>query len=168
MNATQHEFEVAPAERLAVRDAELAELLTEVYVGGGYTAPDAAVAHFAPAAVRQRGMLIGARESEESRLAGMVVVVPPDSPARRLARSNQAEMQLLGVRPQYRGQGLGRLLVDAAIAAAARLGCTRLILWTQPSMEEAQRLYESAGFVHTGDMSRDGRPYRVYERVLHG
>jgi ribosomal protein S18 acetylase RimI-like enzyme len=168
MNSTQHAFEVAPAERLSVRDAELSELLTEVYVGGGYTPPETAVGLFAPTAVRQRGILIGARERAESTLAGMVVVVPPDSPARRLARSNQAEMHLLGVRPQYRGQGLGRMLVDEAIAAATRLGCTRLILWTQPSMEEAQQLYESAGFIHTGDMNRDGRPYKVYERVLHG
>lgn len=167
MTSTQHAFRIAPAEHLEVDDAEISDLLTEVYVGGGYTAPDAAAVLFEPEAVRERGIVIGARESEQATLAGMVVVVPPGSPARRLARNNQAEMQLLGVKPAYRGQGLGRMLVDAAIEAATRRGCSRLILWTQPSMVEAQRLYESAGFEHTGVMSQNGRAYKVYERALH-
>jgi len=33
-------------------------------------------------------------------------------------------------------------------------------------MTAAQKLYESTGFVHVGDMKRNGRDYKVYERPL--
>ena len=111
-------------------------------------------------------MLIGARETHQLQLAGIVIVVPPDSPARRLAQNNEAEIHLLGVKPEYRRHGLGRLLVESAIASAKHSGYTKIILWTQNSMDSAQKLYEVMGFIHVDDITRNGRDFKVYEMAL--
>jgi ribosomal protein S18 acetylase RimI-like enzyme len=166
MNTPALTFDIATADHLEIHDCEITELLTQVYVRGGFNTPEEAVSLFEPSAVRQRGVLIGARESHQSSLAGFIIVVPPDSPVRRLAKDNEAELHLLGVRPEYRRRGLGRMLVDAAIDYANRRGYSKLILWTQLSMESAQRLYESTGFDHIGNIDRNGREFKVYERTL--
>ena len=166
MNSPQLNFEIATVDAQEIANSEISELLTQVYVGGGFTTPEEAVSLFDPAAVRARGVLISARENQQSKLAGFIIVVPPGSPARRLAKDNEAELHLLGVRPEYRRHGLGRILVDAAIENASRLGCSKLILWTQLSMSSAQRLYESSGFVHISNIERNGREFKVYERTL--
>lgn len=160
------EFVIATADALEITDSELSELLTQVYVAGGFTAADEAVSLFEPSAVRNRGFLIGARERHHSKLAGIIIVVPPESSARRLAKNNEAEIHLLGVKPEYRRHGLGRMLIEAAIARANQGGYSKLILWTQLTMNAAQRLYESTGFVHIDDITRNGREFRVYEKPL--
>lgn len=159
-------FQVDTAEVLAITDRELSELLTQVYVAAGFTDPDVAVSLFEPSAVRKRGVLIGARVKEDSSLAGMVIMVPPDSPARRLAKENEAEIHLLAVRPEYRRQGLGRMLVEEAMNRARQGGYSKIVLWTQTSMTAARNLYESTGFVHVGDFGRNGREFKVYEKDL--
>ena len=161
------EFEIATADALKISDSELSELLTQVYVAGGLTTQEEAASLFEPSIVRNRGVLIGARESYLSKLAGIIIVVPPDSSARRLAKNNEAEIHLLGVKPEYRRHGLGRMLVEAAIARANESGYSKLILWTQLSMNAAQRLYESSGFIHIDDIARNGRDFKVYEKPLY-
>jgi ribosomal protein S18 acetylase RimI-like enzyme len=56
------------------------------------------------------------------------------------------EMKRLFVRPQFRKTGLGKLLVDQIITEARAVGYQRMYLDTLPSMQSAQRLYESIGF----------------------
>ena len=160
------EFEIATADTLEISDPELSELLTQVYVAGGFTTQEEAASLFEPSIVRNRGVLIGARERHHSKLAGIIIVVPPDSSARRLAKNNEAEIHLLGVKPEYRQHGVGRMLVEAAIARANQNGYSKLILWTQLSMNAAQRLYESSGFIHIDDIARNGRDFKVYEKPL--
>jgi ribosomal protein S18 acetylase RimI-like enzyme len=166
MTTPHYNFEIATADRLKVTDAEISDLLTQVYVSGGYTSHEEAVSLFAPLAVRARGVLIGARDKQQSKLAGIIIVVPPSSPAKRLAKDNEAELHLLGVRPEYRQHGLGRMLIDTAIDNARRSGCSKLILWTQISMSSAQRLYESAGFNYVNNFEKNGREFKLYERDL--
>src|SRR5690606_23445368 len=127
-------------------DAQLVGLLRAVYVGGGFTAEEVAATVFSPAAVRARGQLLYAR-AEGGELVGTVVVVPPESEASHLARSDEAELHLLAVSNGWRGHGIGRALVDAAIAAALDAGYRGMVLWTQPTMHAAHRVYERAGFV---------------------
>ena len=60
-----------------------------------------------------------------------------------------AELKRLFVRPQGRSRGVGRLLTEAALAAARDLGYCSVVLDTLPSMAAAQRLYERLGFTET-------------------
>ena len=157
------EFNIDTADVINIEDAELSELLMQVYVSGGFTDPDEAVALFDPSAVRERGLIIAAREKQCLDLAGIIILVLPDSPARRLAQDNEAEIHLLGVKPEYRRHGLGRMLVESAIDRVRRDGYSKLILWTQLTMRAAQRLYEATGFIHVEDFKRNGRDFRLYE-----
>ncbi len=159
---TKSEFIIATADVLQIADHEISALLTEVYVEGGFTTREEAVSLFEPSAVRNRGTLIGARHNRDSKLAGFVIVVPYDSPARRLAGENEGEVHLLGVSPEVRGQGVGGRLIEAGIDKARHMGWSKLILWTQLSMKAAQRLYEAAGFHYYNDIERNGRKFKVY------
>ena len=133
-----------------VSDLEIAMLLNRAYVEGGFTTPERAAYTFDPSAVRKRGEMICARTAEGV-FAGMVIVVRPDAPARRMAEPDEAEIHLLGVAPQFQGQGLGRLLMTKALGAIERMGFSKTVLWTQPTMIPAHRLYESMGFVRAND-----------------
>ena len=53
------------------------------------------------------------------------------------------------VDPAFRGEGVGRLLLDATLAALAARGAPRVVLSTAARNEPAQRLFERAGFRRT-------------------
>jgi ribosomal protein S18 acetylase RimI-like enzyme len=53
------------------------------------------------------------------------------------------------VDPERRGRGVGRLLLDAALAFLRSRGAPRVVLWTAARNAPAQRLFESAGFRQT-------------------
>jgi GNAT superfamily N-acetyltransferase len=62
----------------------------------------------------------------------------------------------VGVRPEYRGRGVGHALVSAAVAKARVLGCCRVTLEVQERNGPARRLYEREGFVHAHAKSSAG------------
>jgi ribosomal protein S18 acetylase RimI-like enzyme len=53
------------------------------------------------------------------------------------------------VDPTQRGQGVGRMLVDATLAALGARGAPRVVLSTAERNEPAQRLFARAGFRRT-------------------
>jgi len=53
------------------------------------------------------------------------------------------------VDPEHRGHGVGRMLLDATIAALAVRGVPRVVLSTAERNEAAQRLFARAGFRRT-------------------
>lgn len=58
----------------------------------------------------------------------------------------------LYVAEDARGQGLGRALVDGALARARERGARRMELDTHETNAAARALYESVGFVSGGDL----------------
>lgn len=71
----------------------------------------------------------------------------------------------LYVVPERRGEGLGRMLLDAAIADARARGADRMELGTSEADTVARHLYERSGFVNR-ERPPDGPIMYVYERDL--
>jgi ribosomal protein S18 acetylase RimI-like enzyme len=159
-------FSIGNQDNLNISNSELSELLSEVYVQSGFTPSDVATIVFNPVKVRSRGTLFAAREMSTNEFSGMVIVVPSGSSATVRAKENECEIHLLGVAKKFRGRGLGRSLVKQALDFAQDQGCSKVILWTQKPMKEAQKLYESFGFNRTCEMFRSGIEFLVYEKEL--
>lgn len=66
--------------------------------------------------------------------------------ALRPALVGEVEVKRLYVRPGFRGTGLGRRLMERAVALARERRCRRVVLDTLPSFTAARALYGSMGF----------------------
>jgi putative acetyltransferase len=66
--------------------------------------------------------------------------------AMRLLEDGTAELKRMFVSPAWRGQGLGRRLVDALESEARALGVRRLVLETGIRQAAALALYRATGF----------------------
>jgi GNAT superfamily N-acetyltransferase len=64
----------------------------------------------------------------------------------RRIRPDMGEIKRMYVRPEFRGMGIGRALLEALIAEAREIGYPRVRLDSTRFMKEAHRLYRSAGF----------------------
>lgn len=79
----------------------------------------------------------------EGRPAGLVAIAAPTPLA---SNRHVLEICLLAVEPARQGHGIGRALVDAAIAEARARGARRLTLRVLETNSRARLLYEAAGF----------------------
>jgi len=85
-----------------------------------------------------QGRLLLAREHDQ--LLGCIALRP--------VGPTTCEMKRLFVRPEYRARGLGRVLVEAIIEEARKIGYASMRLDTLPGkMDRAIALYRSIGFV---------------------
>lgn len=82
------------------------------------------------------GRLIVARS--DNALAGTIAL--------RTLGDGVCEMKRLFVRPAFRGNGLGRRLVERLIDEARAIGYQRMRLDTLASMTDAVKLYKATGF----------------------
>lgn len=73
----------------------------------------------------------------------------------------------LAVLPDYRGKGIGRKLLSAAIEHGKASGL-KVTLAVDPENEQAQRLYSSLGFTHDREIFIFGHTYWKWScKVLH-
>ncbi len=80
--------------------------------------------------------------------------------------AKEAELGNLAVARSWRRQGLGRRLLDWALAKARERGAERIFLEVRDSNSEAQRLYERRGFVQVGVRRRYYRAPAEDARVM--
>ncbi len=72
------------------------------------------------------------------------------------------ELSKMAVSPERRGFGLGRRVLQHALEQAQLLGASSLFLGSNTRLENAVRLYESAGFKH---VAQDRLPKLAYSRA---
>ena len=83
--------------------------------------------------------------------------------------SHSARLYSLAVEGRAQGRGVGRALVEAALAFAAAEGCKRLSLEVRPDNDAARALYRKCGFVECGikpDHYADGTSALIMDRVV--
>jgi ribosomal protein S18 acetylase RimI-like enzyme len=71
-------------------------------------------------------------------------------PTRLESNQHVADIRGLAVAPEHQGRGLGRALVEAALAAARERGARKVTLRVLGPNTSARALYESCGFVVEG------------------
>jgi GNAT superfamily N-acetyltransferase len=76
------------------------------------------------------------------------------------------ELKRMWLRPDRRGRGLGRRLMDACLAEARALGCRVLRLDTQRRLAAAVGLYQAYGFREIPDYNGNPRADVWMERSL--
>ncbi|MDQ8730382.1 GNAT family N-acetyltransferase [Bradyrhizobium sp. LHD-71] len=72
----------------------------------------------------------------------------------------------MGLLPQFRGQGIGATLLQAALCAARDFGLHRVELTVRQGNERAIALYRSAGFEREGEQKDAIRIDGVYENLI--
>ena len=65
-----------------------------------------------------------------------------------LCKENETEYELvkMAVDPQYRGQGISKILLDRCLAEAEKLKAQKIFLFSNSRMKTALKLYEKYGF----------------------
>ncbi|MBK9415708.1 MAG: GNAT family N-acetyltransferase [Flavobacteriales bacterium] len=149
--ATDREWEQATA------------LLQRVYVAGGYTAAANAGQFMTRENLEPAGVLLVALDGEDA-VVGAVLLLHPASALRQLATMYEREFRVLGVDERARGLGIGEVLVQACVDRAFASGAQAVVLWTQPSMHSAQRLYKRLGFRRAPE--RDVEDPRGFTRLV--
>jgi len=83
---------------------------------------------------------------------------------RKLSREN-CEMKRLYVRPRFRGQHIGNLLVERVIADAGAIGYAHMLLDTLPFLQGALRLYRRHGFYEIPKYNNSPMSASIYMRL---
>lgn len=86
-------------------------------------------------------------------------------------RDDEFEVAKMAVTPAHQGEGIGRKLLEAAIATARSAAARRLYLETNSKLDPAIRLYESVGFRHLAPDRITSSPYaraNVYMEMILG
>jgi putative acetyltransferase len=76
----------------------------------------------------------------------------------------RCEAKRLYVRPQFRGQRIGLALLEWLMAEARASGYRHILCDTLPVMGQALKMYERAGFRHTGPYVANPTPGAIYLR----
>jgi mycothiol synthase len=76
----------------------------------------------------------------------------------RISHGDPGEIDLIGVRPEWRGRGYGRLLLELAIHRLATAGSTSFELLVEGKNDSALILYARSGFTRVFEWPRYGAP----------
>lgn len=90
-------------------------------------------------------------------LAGVGILIPRLDPDKSL----DAEISHLYLTPQYRNQGLGKMMLDDLIAHAEALKYEGVYLVSRYELTQALRLYERSGFTRIANERYPDRPWLI-------
>jgi putative acetyltransferase len=135
----------------------VAETLAEFGLEFGKGSPTDEELHHLPGSYTDRGGAFWVA-IEDGRLLGTAGVFPVSPTA--------FELRKMYLRPAARGLGLGRQLLDTAIAWCREHGATHMVLDTMEKMDRAIAFYEAHGFVRDDGQIRGSRCSRGYVRTL--
>lgn len=93
--------------------------------------------------------------SEGSRAAGIACM--------RRIRKDIVEIKRMYVRPEFRGRGIGRALLEALISEAQEIGYPTVRLDSTRFMEAAHSLYRSVGFLEIAPYSESEIPPEFHQ-----
>ena len=79
--------------------------------------------------------------------------------------AQRGEAKRLYVRPEFRGRGVGRALLDWVVAEARGMGHREIVGDTIPQMAVALAMYDRAGFERTGPYAEAPTPGAIYLRL---
>lgn len=116
--------------------------LNEVWIEKHFTleAPDREVLnHPVERIIRPGGQIVMAIHKQEP--IGCCALIAMKEPG-------MFELAKMTVHESYRGKGVGKRLLQAAIDTAAQLGARKLFLESNDSLTDAVHLYETLGFRH--------------------
>ena len=90
---------------------------------------------------------------------------PAGTIALRRLNTRSGEVKRLYLRPQFRGKGLGRYLVQNIVERARAIGYEALYADTLPIMTDALALYERLGFEKIEAYTSDPTPGAIFLRL---
>jgi GNAT superfamily N-acetyltransferase len=86
--------------------------------------------------------------------------------ALRRLDTERCEAKRLYVRAEFRGRGLGRVLLDWVIMEARSADYREMLCDTMPVMAQALKMYDRLGFERTGPYGSEPTPGAVYLRLV--
>ena len=95
----------------------------------------------------------------------LVEGIPAGCIALKRFDDTRCEMKRLYVRPQFRGSGVGRALLDWLIAQARGAGYREIVADTMPVMRGALQMYDRYGFDRTGPYAPEPTPDAIFLRL---
>lgn len=98
-------------------------------------------------------------------LIALVQGKPAGTAALRPLSAQSCEAKRLYVRPQYRGRGIGRALIDRLISEARFAGYEAMYGDTLKSMKSALQLYNQVGFREVAPYSSNPTPLAVFLKL---
>ena len=74
-------------------------------------------------------------------------------------------MKRLYIRPEFRGQNLGKILVEKIIADAREIGYSYMLLDTLPFLQTAIHMYQKFGFYEIDSYNDSPMDTSIYMRL---
>ena len=81
--------------------------------------------------------------------------------------SGWGEVYSIYLLPRYTGMGLGKRLMDSALAELGKLGYNKVMLFALDKNVSARRFYENYGFTASGDMMKKKYGHKTVTQVMY-
>jgi ribosomal protein S18 acetylase RimI-like enzyme len=102
----------------------------------------------------------------ENEIIGMAFLVPKGNPT-EIFETGWSYIRMVGVHPDFGGNGIGKQLTQMCISFAKETGETIIALHTSEYMNAARHIYERLGFKQIKELEpRFGKRYWIYKLEL--